>query len=58
MLLFGQYEEARVNELDDTPAAIVLDQAVTPEYKWRPREDSSIFSCQPAQPCCYARCIL
>jgi len=37
LLLSAQYEEARVNEQDDTPAAIVLDQAVTPEYKWRPR---------------------
>ncbi|MBN2288601.1 MAG: hypothetical protein JXQ83_04660 [Candidatus Glassbacteria bacterium] len=37
MLLSAQYEEARINELDDTPGAIVLDPAVVPEYKYRPK---------------------
>ena len=37
MLLSGQYEEARINEMDDTPGAIVLDPAVVPEYKSRPK---------------------
>ena len=37
LLLSAQYEEARINELDDTPGAIVLDPAVVPEYKSRPK---------------------
>jgi len=37
MLLSAQYEEARINEMDDTPGAIVLDPAVVPEYKFRPK---------------------
>ena len=37
MLLSAQYEEARINGTDDTPGAIVLDPAIVPEYKSRPR---------------------
>jgi uncharacterized protein involved in exopolysaccharide biosynthesis len=37
MLLSAQYEEARINEMDDTPGAIVLDPAMVPEYKVRPK---------------------
>jgi len=37
MLLHAQYEEARIKEMDNTPTAIVLDPAVTPEYKSRPK---------------------
>ncbi len=36
-LLSAQYEEARINEADDTPNAIVLDPAELPEYKFRPK---------------------
>lgn len=37
LLLSAQYEEARINETDDTPNAIVLDPAVVPEYKYKPK---------------------
>jgi uncharacterized protein involved in exopolysaccharide biosynthesis len=37
LLLSAQYEEARINELDDMPGAVVLDPAVVPEYKYRPK---------------------
>ena len=37
VLVSAQYEEARINEADHTPTAIVLDEAVTPEYKYRPK---------------------
>ena len=37
LLLSAQYEETRINEADDTPSAIVLDEARLPEYKYRPR---------------------
>ncbi|MEA1996578.1 MAG: GNVR domain-containing protein, partial [Gemmatimonadota bacterium] len=37
LLMSAQLEEARISELDDTPTAIVLDPAVTPEYKCRPK---------------------
>ncbi|OGG02017.1 MAG: hypothetical protein A3F83_16710 [Candidatus Glassbacteria bacterium RIFCSPLOWO2_12_FULL_58_11] len=37
LLLSAQYEETRINEADDTPSAIVLDEARIPEYKYRPR---------------------
>lgn len=36
-LLTAQYEEARINEADDIPSAIVLDRATLPEYKSRPK---------------------
>ncbi|MEA2064350.1 MAG: Wzz/FepE/Etk N-terminal domain-containing protein [Gemmatimonadota bacterium] len=37
LLLSAQFEEARINELDDLPSASVLDRAVLPEYKYRPK---------------------
>lgn len=36
-LLAAQLEEARLNEADDVPSAIILDPANLPEYKSRPR---------------------
>ncbi|MBW7996060.1 MAG: hypothetical protein FVQ81_05695 [Candidatus Glassbacteria bacterium] len=37
LLLTAQYEETRINEADDTPSAVLLDEPVVPEYKYRPR---------------------
>jgi len=37
LLLSAQYEETRLNEADNTPAAVLLDEPQVPEYKYRPR---------------------
>ena len=37
LLLSAQYEEARINETDNIPNAIVLDPAIVPEYKYKPK---------------------
>ena|GEM_PF-2650001 len=37
LLLSAQLEETRINEADDTPSAILLDEPVIPEYKSRPK---------------------
>jgi uncharacterized protein involved in exopolysaccharide biosynthesis len=36
-LLTGQYEDARIQEMRDTPTLTVLDRARPPELKWRPK---------------------
>lgn len=37
LLLSAQLEEARINEADDTPSAVLLDEPVIAEYKSRPK---------------------
>jgi uncharacterized protein involved in exopolysaccharide biosynthesis len=37
LLLTAQYEEARINEADNTPTAVLLDTPSLPEYKYRPK---------------------
>lgn len=37
VLLTAQYEETRINEADDTPSAVLLDEPAVPEYKHRPK---------------------
>lgn len=37
LLLSAQLEETRINEADDTPSAVLLDEPVIPEYKSRPK---------------------
>ncbi len=37
LLLTAQYEEARINEADNSPTAVLLDTPELPEYKYRPK---------------------